>query len=156
MTALLNLAKSEAKLFLREPVSAAFTVLFPAAILLALGAVPALREPSPDFGGARFVEMWAPTALVIGIVIVGAQHIPTVIANYREMGVLRRMSTTPVHPGNVLLAQLIVAFSALVVSAVILIVSAWAVLDVPFPERPGAFTLAFVVGFGSVLAIGMV
>ena len=155
MTALLKLTATEAKLFAREPIASLFSVLFPTVILLALGAVPVLREPSEDFGGARFVEMWAPTALVIGIAVVGVQHIPGSIAAYREMGILRRMSTTPVHPRNVLLAQLIVALSSVVVSAVLLVLSAWLILDVPLPERPGAFALSFVVGFGAVLSIGM-
>lgn len=155
MPALFTLTVAEAKLFLREPMAVVFGVLFPTAILLALGAVPALREPSPEFGGVRFVELWAPSALVLGIGIVGLQHIPGVVAGYRERGILRRMSTTPVHPGTVLLAQLIVALVAAVAAAVLLIVSARLLLDVPLPRHPFRFAVAFLLGFGAILAIGM-
>ncbi|WFE26639.1 ABC transporter permease [Solwaraspora sp. WMMD791] len=155
MSALHKLTVTEAKLFLREPTAVVFGVLFPTVILLGLGAVPALREPSPEFGGVRFVELWAPSALVLGLGIVGLQHIPGVVAGYRERGILRRMSTTPVHPGTVLVAQLIVALAAAVAAAVLLIVSAWLVLDVPLPRRPFGFAAAFLLGFGAILAIGM-
>jgi ABC-2 type transport system permease protein len=145
----------EGKLFLREPMSVIFGVLFPTAILLMLGAVPVLREPSEDFDGARFVELWAPTALVLGLAILGLQHIPGVIATYRQNGVLRRMSTTPVHPAQLLVAQLIIAMTAAVVAAVLLVLAAWLVLDVPPPAHPLGFAVAFVVGFGALLAIGL-
>ena len=146
---------TEVRLFLREPGSALFAILFPAGLLLALGAVPILREPSPDFDGARFVDMWAPTALVLGTGIFALQHIPAAIATYREKGVLRRMSTTPVHPATLLVAQLAVAMGGAVISAAVLILSAWLVLDVPLPQHPGWFLAAFTVGFASLLSIGM-
>jgi ABC-2 type transport system permease protein len=146
----------EGKLFLREPLSVIFGVLFPTGILLMLGAVPALREPSDEYSGARFVELWAPTALVLGLAIIGLQHIPGVIATYRETGILRRMSTTPVSPGLVLAAQLIVAATAAVIATVLLVVSAWLVLDVPPPQNPLGFVAAFVIGVGALLAIGLV
>jgi ABC-2 type transport system permease protein len=145
----------EGKLFLREPLSVGFGVLFPTGILLLLGAIPALREPSEEFDGARFVEFWAPTALVMGLAIIGLQHIPSVIATYRQNGILRRLSTTPAHPAQVLVAQLIVALAAALAAAALLMLAAWLVLDVPLPEQPLGFTAAFVVGFGAVLALGM-
>jgi ABC-2 type transport system permease protein len=145
----------EGKLFLREPMAVIFGILFPTALLLGLGAIPALREPSEEFDGARFVEIWAPTALVLGIGIVALQHIPAAVAAYRENGVLRRMSTTPVHPATLLAAQLIVALAATVSAAVLMIIAAWLVIDVPPPQHPLWFAAAFLVGFGAILAIGL-
>jgi len=155
ISALPTLIVAEARLFRREPMTVGFGVLFPTVILLVLGAIPALREPSPDLGNVRFIELWAPTSLVLGAGIVGLQHIPAVVSRYREDGVLRRMSTTPVHPAAVLVAQLVVAVVALVVSAGLVILTAWLVLDVPLPQDPVPFAVAFVVGFGAVLAVGM-
>jgi ABC-2 type transport system permease protein len=155
MPTLLKTVAVEGKLFVREPLSVIFGVLFPTVILLGLGAVPVLREPSEDFDGARFVEFWAPTALVLGLAVVGLQHIPGVLATYREKGVLRRVSTTPVHPGVVLAAQLIVALAAAVVAAVLLVATGALVLDIPLPANPVQFTVAFLLGFGAVLALGL-
>lgn len=152
---LLATVKVEAKLFLREPMSALFGLAFPTGLLLALGAVPALQEPSADFGGERFIDQWAPTSLVFALVVIGLLHIPTVIATYREQGVLRRMATTPVHPGQLLIAQLVVALGAALLSGAAVIVVGHLVLDIPLPAYPGWLVLAFLVGFGALLSIGM-
>jgi ABC-2 type transport system permease protein len=155
MRALHRLTVAEARLFLRDPVSVLFGVLFPAALLLGLGAVPALREPAEEFGGASFVEAWAPAALALGLGIIAVQQIPVVVATYRERGVLRRMSTTPVPPAAMLAAQLLVALAAAVVAGALVVVSAWLLLDVPLPARPLAFASAFVAGFAALLALGV-
>lgn len=156
MSALLKLIRVETKLFLREALSVGFGLLFPTAILLALGAIPALREPSPEFDGARFIDLWAPTALVITLAMIGLQHIPGVVATYRENGILRRLSTTPVHPGMMLAAQLVVALTVAAASAVLLVLSAWLLLDVPLPRYPLGFAATFLVGLAAVLALGMI
>ncbi|MFD3613405.1 ABC transporter permease [Streptomyces atroolivaceus] len=156
MRALLKMLKVEMELFLRESASVIFGVLFPTGLLLGLGAIPALREPSPETGGLRSIDVWAPTALVFGMVMIAVQHVPAVIATYRERGILRRLSTTPAHPRSVLLAQMIVAFASVVVSAALMIFLAWAVLDIAPPERPLEFVAAFIVGYAALLGLGMI
>ncbi|WP_418153964.1 ABC transporter permease [Actinoalloteichus caeruleus] len=156
MRALLKMVKVEGKLFLRDSATVIFGVLFPTGLLLGLGAIPALREPSPETGGLRDIDIWAPTALVFGMVMIAVQHVPAVIATYRERGILRRLSTTPAHPRGVLLAQMIVALASVVVSAALMTFLAWAVLDIAPPERPLEFVVAFVVGYAALLGLGMV
>lgn len=156
MPALLKLVKVETALFLRDSATVVFGVLFPAGLLLVLGSIPALREVSPENGGLRSIDIWAPTALVFGMVMIAVQHIPAVVATYRERGILRRLSTTPAHPRGVLLAQMMVAFASVVVSAALMILLAWAVLDIAPPERPLAFVVASVVGYAALLGIGMI
>lgn len=156
MPALVKVVKVETKLFLRDSATVVFGVLFPAVLLLGLGAIPTLREPSSDIGGLRPIDIWAPTALVFGMVMIAVQHVPAVIATYRERGILRRLSTTPAHPRSVLLAQMIVAFASVVVSAALMIFVAWAVLDIAPPERPLQFVVAFIVGYAALLGLGMI
>ncbi|MBG0564879.1 ABC transporter permease [Actinoplanes sp. NEAU-A11] len=150
------MVKVETKLFLRDSATVIFGVLFPTGLLLGLGAIPALRESPPETGGLRSIDIWAPTALVFGMVMIAVQHVPAVIATYRERGILRRLSTTPAHPRSVLLAQMIVAFASVVVSAALMIFLAWAVLDIAPPERPLEFAVAFVVGYAALLGLGMI
>ncbi|MGA3562441.1 ABC transporter permease [Melissospora conviva] len=156
MPALLKMVKVETRLFLRDSATVMFGVLFPTGLLLGLGAIPALRESSPETGELRSIDIWAPTALVFGMVMIAVQHVPAVIATYRERGILRRLSTTPAHPRLVLFAQMIVAFASVVVSAALMILLAWAVLDIAPPERPLEFVVAFVVGYAALLGIGMI
>ncbi len=151
MGALRRTVTVETRLFLRDPTTVVFGVLFPTALLLGLGTVPALREPTPESGGLRAIDVWAPTALVFGMVMIAVQHVPAVVATYRERGILRRLSTTPLPPQRVLLAQVLVASASVVVSAVLLVLAAWVVLDVAPPERPLEFVVAFVVGYAALL-----
>ncbi|WP_241383686.1 ABC transporter permease [Rhodococcus sp. CH91] len=156
MRALVKMVEVETKLFLRDSATVIFGVLFPTGLLLGLGAIPALGEPTPETGGLRPIDVWAPTALVFGMVMIAVQHIPAVIGTYRERGILRRLSTTPAHPRRVLLAQMTVAFASVVVSAALLIVCGWAVLDIAPPERPLEFVAAFVIGYAALLGLGMI
>ncbi|GAA4905867.1 ABC-2 type transport system permease protein [Stackebrandtia albiflava] len=156
MSALTKTIEVETRLFLRDSATVGFGVLFPTGLLLALSAIPALREPSPETGGLRSIDVWAPTALVFGMVMIAVQHIPVVIATYRERGVLRRLSTTPAHPRTILLAQMIVAFASVVVSAALMILVAWAVLGISPPTRLLEFVVAFTVGYAALLGLGMI
>lgn len=155
VSTLLRVTVTEARLLTREPVAISVGILLPTALLLGLGALPTLREPSPEFGGLRFVDTWAPMALILGMGILCVQHLPTTLAAYRERGVLRRMSTTPMHPGVLLSAQIIVVFAAAAVSAALLVLSSWLVLGVEPPSRPLLFTAAFAVGTASLIALGV-
>ncbi|WP_256837705.1 ABC transporter permease [Ornithinimicrobium faecis] len=155
MRALRKMVKVETKLFLRDSATVMFGVLFPAALVLGLGSIPTMRETQPDAGGLRSIDIWAPTALVFGMVMIAVQHVPSVIATYRERGVLRKLSTTPVHPRTVLLAQMVVAFVSVVVSASLMIFVAWAVLDIAPPEQPLEFVVAFIVGYAALLGVGL-
>ncbi|RII20222.1 ABC-2 type transporter [Streptomyces sp. YIM 130001] len=156
MPALLKMVKVETRLFLRDSATVIFGVLFPTALLLGLAAVPALRERAPETGGLRSIDVWAPTAVVFGMVMIAVQHVPAVIAAYRERSILRRLSTTPAHPRNVLLAHMTVAFASVVVSAALVVLVAWAVLDIAPPERPLEFVAALVVGCAALLGLGMI
>ncbi|MFD4128563.1 ABC transporter permease [Streptomyces globisporus] len=156
MRAHLKMVEVETKLFLRDSATVVFGVLFPTGLLLGLGAIPALRESTPETGTLRSIDLWASTALVFGMVMIAVQHIPAVISTHRERGILRRLSTTPAHPRRVLLAQMTVAFASVVVSAALMIFAAWAVLDIAPPERPLQFAVAFVVGYAALLGIGMI
>lgn len=156
MTTLSTMLRIETKLFLRDPSTVMFGVLFPSALLVGLGLIPALREPVPGGDGLRGIDAWAPTALVFGMVLIAVQHVPSAIATYRERGILRRMSTTPVHPARVLLVQMTVAFGSVVLAALLLIAVAWTVLGIAPPERPLQFAVAFVAGYAAVLGISLI
>lgn len=154
-SALRQLVVTETKLILRDPTAILMGILLPTILLLGLGAIPVLREPSPELGGVRFIDTWAPTALIFGMVMLGFVYLPNSVAAYREQGVLRRMSTTPVHPGMVLTAQLIVVLGAILVGAALLILSSWLVLGIAPPQDPGLFAIAFLMGNVSLIALGM-
>src|SRR5690606_30402926 len=143
MTTRLPLARLiavEARLFLREPAAVFFAVFLPVALLLALGAtIPGFREPVPALGGNRVVDVQLPAMMtLLTVVTLALSTLPTALVVYRERG-LRRMSTTPVRPGTLLAAQLVIYFAVSVVSVALILVLGNAVLGVPYPRALGAF-----------------
>lgn len=155
MSSLMKLVQIETRLFLRDPMSVAIGLLLPTVILIGLGAIPILREPAEDMGGQRFIDYFAPSAIVMAVAVLGMTNLPAVLATYRERGVLRRMQATPVHPAKLLVAQLIVNLGASLAAALLVIVSGKLVYDVPIPQHLLGFTIAFVLGISSVFALGM-
>ena len=154
--ALAVLTRTETRLFLRDPLNVLIGVLMPTAILVGIGSIPALREPSEVFGGLRFVDYFAPPLLAVSIAVLGLQTLPLGLATYRERGVLRRLSATPLRPSAVLLVQLLVNAATAAVATVLMVAVAVAGLGLPFPRHPLGFVATFVIGTSAVFAIGLV
>ncbi len=150
-----KMIRTEWKLFLREPAMVAFAVLFPTVLLLVLGAIPALRTPDPKFDNLRFVDAYVSTLVVIAFAVLGLNKLPATVATYREKGVLRRLSTTPMHPARLLVAQLVVNLAAAVVSIVLLLVVCKVVFDIDLPHHPLGFLATCVLGMLSLSALGL-
>ncbi|MBW0119385.1 ABC transporter permease [Pseudonocardia abyssalis] len=153
---MITLVRTELRLFARDPMNALFGIVLPSLVLAALGAVPALREPAEVFGGLRFTEYFAPSLLAVSIAVLGVQGFPVGLATYREKGILRRLAVTPVRPVAVLVAQLLINMAAAVLGALLMVVVAVVVLDVPAPRHPFAFAVALVLGTAAVFSLGLV
>jgi ABC-2 type transport system permease protein len=153
---MIKIIKMESVLFLRERGLVGFSVLFPSILLLVLGAIPALRTPSPDFGGVRFIDTYLSALVVITLALLGLNKLPATMATYREKGVLRRLSTTPMNPAKLLAAQLIISLGAALVSIVLLIVVGNVVFGIDLPHNPGALLLTVLLGASSLFALGLV
>lgn len=153
---MVNLITIETKLFLREPVGAFFGIAFPAVLVLVLGsAIPAFAEPSADLGGRRLIDVYLPVVLALAIATVTMITLLNTLAVYRERGVLRRLSTTPVSPTALLTAQLVVNTLALIAGSVAAFVGARLRFGIPFPAAPLAFVVAFVLGAAAMGAVAL-
>nr|WP_296071002.1 ABC transporter permease [uncultured Actinoplanes sp.] len=150
-----KLTRTELKLMLREPVPAFFVFAFPAILVIILGSIPAFRDPSPDLGGARVIDLYVAISVALTLAMLALQVTPAVLANYREKGILRRLATTPVPPGMLLGAQLAMSMLCATVSAALVITVGRLVFDVPLAPQFGGFVLAFLLSAAGVLAIGV-
>lgn len=156
MSALAKLTKVEAKIFAREPLAMFWGLIFPALLLLVLGFFfPGAREPSDDLGGLRLVDLYAPIVLGLALATLAFATLPAILATYRERGVLRRLSTTPVHPWRLVIAQLAVQVIVAVAAAALAIGVGSILFDIPIPENLPGFVLAFLLAATSMLAVGL-
>lgn len=147
----------ETKLLLRDWPSVAISIALPVMLLLLLGQIPTLRTPDPTFGGQRFIDAQLPAQMVLlALLTISFTMLPSVLTAYRERGVLRRMSTTPVHPARLLGAQLLINLAVAVVATVLILVSGRLVLGSQIPTNIVAFLLVFLLGTAAMLAMGLV
>jgi ABC-2 type transport system permease protein len=155
MSVFVKLSRSELRQFLREPMFAFFVVAFPTVLVIILGSIPAFREPSPDLGGGRVIDLYVGISVALVLAVLALQVTPSVLATYREKGILRRLATTPVGPARMLSAQLVMSMLAGIVSAGLILAVGRIVFDVPLPAQFGSFVIAFLLSAAAVFAIGL-
>jgi ABC-2 type transport system permease protein len=158
MRGLAKLTTIEAKvLFLRDPVALLVALAVPIGILLVFGLPDFARDPAPELGGRRPIDTILPSiALAISVGVLAISALPGYLAIYREKGILRRLSTTPVSPAMLLAAQVAVNLAMLLVALglVLGIGAAW--LGMAMPASAGWFAVAFVLGAAALFAVGLV
>ncbi|WP_406863233.1 ABC transporter permease [Streptomyces sp. HUAS MG47] len=146
--------KAEARLFTREPAALFWILAFPTLLLVVIGCIPVFREPSPDLGGLRTVDLYVPIAILLATITSAIQSMPPLLTGYRERGILRRMATTPMRPGALIGAQIALHGVAVVASAVIALAVGRLVFDVALPRQLGGYLVALVLAALSALALG--
>ncbi|PZG07172.1 ABC transporter permease [Nonomuraea aridisoli] len=147
----------ETKLLLRDWVASLLALALPVALLLLLGQIPDLRKADPNLGGERVVDAQLPAQMILlALLTASFTVLPNALATYRERGVLRRMSTTPVSPARLLGAQLALNLVVASIAAFVVILSGWLVLGSRLPAQVFGFVLVFLLGAAAMLALGLV
>ena len=155
MKSLLKMTWMETKLFLREPIGAFFTLVFPLMMLFLFGSIYG-NEPSQYFNGYGSMDVSVPayTAMIIGTS--GLMSITITMAAYRENGILRRLRATPISPLVVLAAQVIVVFAMTCLGMVLLIVAGKLVYHVRFEGSALSVLAGFVLSSLSFFGLGFI
>ncbi len=155
MKSLLKMSWVEAKLFLREPVGAFFTLIFPLMMLFIFGTIYG-SQPPPQSGvqGGMVNLIPAFSAMIIGIT--GLMSTTISMATYRENGILRRLRTTPVSPLVVLVAQVVVVFSMTCLGMLLLVGAGRLVYHVNFEGNVLSLFAGFTLSSLSFFSIGFI
>lgn len=150
-TLTLTLTRIESKLFLREWSGLFFVFVLPVGLLTIFSLL------NTGEGGSDGVPVsFLPTmAIGIGIGILGMATLPMVLAGYREKGVLRRMSTTPVRPVKLLIAQLLLHLAAAVAVIAVILGLGRIAFGAELPGSGVRFALAAVLYCVSQVSIGL-
>ncbi|MGW7415738.1 ABC transporter permease [Streptomyces sp. NPDC054863] len=154
MSARTAVLRTEARLFGREPGALFWVLLFPTVLMVILGLIPDFREPSADLGGRRTIDLYVPVAVLLSMIMAGLQAMPPTLVGYRERGILRRMSTTPVRPATLLGAQIVVNAVAALGSGLLVLLVGRLAFDVALPKQFFGYVLALVLAVLAALALG--
>jgi len=154
MRGLWQLTWLELKIFLREPLGAIGTIVMPALVFVVFGRAAGPRLTAPATQGLLQVPVPVLAALLIAISAV--LSLVTIIAVYREGGILKRLRATPLRPQTILSAHVAVKLllTALTLLSLILVGRRL------YPVDPGVPLLGFLVALLlstlSILSIGFV
>ncbi|MFG1812778.1 ABC transporter permease [Kribbella sp. NPDC049174] len=146
--------RAEARLFRREPGNLFWVMGFPPLLLVILGSIPSFRKVDDGLGGLRLIDVYVPVLVLVALIMTGLQAMPPIITGYRERGILRRMSATPVRPSALLTAQVGLNGAAGVVSALVCMAIGRLAFDVRLPHQAFGYALALLLTAAAALALG--
>ncbi len=146
---------NEARVTWRRPQGLIGGLALPALLLAIFSLIPAFRTPDADLGGLSRLSVYVPILIVLGLALIAFYSLPVPLVSYRELGILRRLSTTPVPPSWLLAAQGIVNL-CLAATMTLVIVVAGTALGAPAPKSPAGFALAVLLSIAGLFPIGLV
>ena len=146
----------EIKIFLREPLGAIGTLLFPILLFVILGKIGGGRLSSPAPRVPSFIGVDLPIFVAIMISIGAVMSLATIIAIYREGGILKRLRATPMRPYTILSAHVVVKLGFALVTLLALMATGRRVFPSQLNGPIGSFSLAVLFSTMSILAIGFV
>jgi ABC-2 type transport system permease protein len=155
MRSLLKMTWMEAKLFLREPIGAFFTLAFPLMMLFLFGSIYG-NKPEVMFGGYGTIDISIPAYTAMIIATTGLLGLTITMSAYRENGILRRLRTTPISPFIVLAAQVIVLFLMTSFGMILLILAGKLVYHMRFEGNVLSVLAGFMLCSLSFFALGFV
>jgi ABC-2 type transport system permease protein len=154
MNAVKALTIAESKLFLRDYATWGAAVILPTLVLVILGLIFG-NKPDEFFGGVGFLDIFAPSLVVLTVATLSVNTMTTRLATYREKGILRRLSTAPVRPSALLAAELVINVVAAIVAVALLVIVANVAFGVPLPRNLPAFILTIGLGTSALFALAL-
>ena len=132
----------EAKLFLREPMTVAFTLVLPLIFLFVLGGVFGNKPDAKYYVGHGPLDFYVPAYIGLVWAAVGLLALPVHLARYREDGVLRRLRASAAPRWAVFGSQAIVASAIALAGGALVIAAAAPVATTSTRRAPRAGVLA--------------
>ena len=153
MRGLWQLTWLEIKIFMREPLGLFGTVGVPVLVFIVIGRLMrgAATPSSPE---EAFLKSGLPVLAAILMAVSAVVSLVTIIAIYREGGVLKRLRATPLHPATILMAHVLVKLLFTTVTLTLLLAAGRRYYAPDTPLEIVRFGAALLFSTGGVLSIG--
>jgi len=154
-----TLVATEARVWLRDISTVATTLPFPIAFLLG---IPAINEDMRHtftegvFAGFTGVDVFVPAVLAMSMTAPAVMALPTAFAGFRDKGVLRRMSATPLRPQAMLGAHVLINVAVTVLAAALALVAGHLVFGLTMPNDLAVVVGSYAAGVVVMFALGTV
>jgi ABC-2 type transport system permease protein len=149
-----ELLKVQGKLALREPYGL-LGIGLPIILLLVFGFIGQQVPGNVGSTGLTIIDLWIPTILVVSFISI-AVSLPSTLVRDREIGWLRRVSTTPLHPSMLLAAQLIIDLILAAAAVLIIILGGALLFGASLHVQILPFAVSLLLSIAEIFAIGLV
>jgi ABC-2 type transport system permease protein len=150
-----ELLKVQGKLALREPIALLGGIGLPVILLLVFGFIGQQVPGNVGSTGLTIIDLWTPTILVIAFIFISVS-LPNTLVRDREIGWLRRVSTTPLHPSRLLAAQLIIDLILAAAAVLIVILGGALVFGASLHVQILTFGVSLLLAIAEIFALGLV
>jgi ABC-2 type transport system permease protein len=144
----------EIKIFVREPLGVVGTVGIPVVVFAVLGRVFSRGIAGGSSRPRPFIDMDLPVFGALLIALNAVLSLVTVVAIYREGGILKRLRATPLRPHVILTAHVIVKLLLTAVTLALTMLVGARYYPIHADVRVVAFSLAVFFVTVSILSIG--
>ena len=150
MRGLWKLTWIEIKIFLREPLGAIGAIGIPVLVFLVGGRLAGRRAALASPAASNFLRVGIPVLASVLIAIGAVLSLVTIIAIYREGGILKRLRATPLRPQTNLTVKLLLSAAAL--ALMVLVGKRYYPVGIHVPLL--GFTMALLISTWSILSMG--
>ena len=144
----------EIKIFLREPMGAFGSILFPVLVFVVVGRLTGGRLAASSVSVAGFLRVGLPVFASVLIALSGVLSLVTIISIYREGGILRRLRATPLRPQTILTAHVLVKLALTLATMVLMILAGKRYYPIKVDVPVFGFAMALLISTWSILSIG--
>ncbi len=156
MRGLTKLTWIEIKVFMREPLGAFGTIVLPVLVFLVLGRVASFKPAPSTLAVSGFSGSGLPVFVALLITISAVLSLVTIIAIYREGGILKRLRATPLRPQTILTAHVVVKLILTAATLGLMLLAGRRYFPAGVHVPWFSFTLALLISTLSILSIGFV
>jgi ABC-2 type transport system permease protein len=146
---------NEARLAWRQPTGMIAGIGVSLLLLIIFGEIPSFNQNSADLGGYSAFDIYIPILMCFSIAIIAFTYLPGPLVSYRELGILRRLSTTPVPAYWVLAAQIVVQACLMAVTLALIVTVSIVFFGISAPKNPAGIVLVIMLCMAALFAIGL-
>jgi len=151
-----KLLLNETRLAFRPPLGLLVGIGLPVLLLIIFGTIPGTTQANKALGGMSYFTVSFPVLIGMSVLLLSVISLPRALVTYREQGILRRLSVTPVPPIWLLAAQVIVNLCLAVAGIAILTTAGIVALGLPLPKDLPGFFIGCILTITSLFAIALV
>jgi ABC-2 type transport system permease protein len=151
-----QIVRNQARLAWRQPAGLIAGIGLSVGLLILFGELPAYQTSPGGLGGLSQFDAYIPILIALAIGTIALLYLPGPLVSYREQGILRRLSTTPVPASWVLAAQMAVQACIMAVAVLLILFLSMVCFGASAPANPGGLILALALSIAALFTLGLV